>query len=266
MSVASISVPEFPSPDSGVRSGTTHPPERRSRGEPNALLSDAVSRDGPDAPEPLDEDLARRARAGDEEAARLLFDRHLPTLRAAARARLPDALRGKVGASDVVQEAWLAAFVALGDFEDAGDGSFRRWLRKIVERKVSDEVRRHARVQKRSAKREVRFATEAARLEPDPLQPTPSQVAGDAEESGALRAVVDGLAADHAMVIRLVHQEGLTLVEAGLRMGRSPDATRMLYGRAMHRLAGRLATTGRETGPAGRRQCTVSRRSRGSFP
>jgi len=51
---------------------------------------------------------------------------------------------------------------------------------------------------------------------------------------------VDALAEDHATVIRLVHQEGLTLVEAGRRMGRTPDATRMLYGRAMQRLAARL--------------------------
>jgi RNA polymerase sigma-70 factor (ECF subfamily) len=194
----------------------------------------------PPAPDSSDEDLVRRARAGDEAAAHLLFDRHLPALRAKAQARLPDALRGKLGASDVVQEAWLAAFVALGDFRDAGDGSFGRWLRKIVERKVADEVRRHSRVKKRSVKREVRFATAAEHLEADRAQPTPSQAAGDAEESAALRAVIEGLSPDHATVIRLVHQEGLSLVEAGRRMGRSPDATRMLYGRAMHRLADRL--------------------------
>src|SRR5262245_11855120 len=193
-----------------------------------------------DAREPSDEELVRRIRAGDEAALRLLFERHLPALRAKARARLPAAVRGKVGASDVVQEAWLSAFLGLGDFEDAGDGSFGRWLRKIVERKVSDEVRRHSRVKKRSARREVRFATAAERLEPDPGEPTPSQVVGDAERAASVRALVDGLSEDHATVIRLVHEEGLSLVEAGRRMGRSPDATRMLYGRAMSRLASRL--------------------------
>jgi len=199
-----------------------------------------VNSDHSATPEPSDEELVRRVRSGDEAAARLLFDRHLPALRAKARARLPNAVRGKVGASDVVQEAWLSAFTAIGDFEHAGDGSFAAWLRKIVERKVADEVRRHARVKKRSAKREVRFATAAERLEPDLGQQTPSQAAGDAEESAALRAVVDELAGDHATVIRLVHQEGLTLVDAGRRMGRTPDATRMLYGRAIQRLAARL--------------------------
>jgi RNA polymerase sigma-70 factor, ECF subfamily len=193
-----------------------------------------------DTPDPTDEDLVRRVRGGDESAARLLFERHLPALRAKARARLPASLRGKVGASDVVQDAWLAAFLDVGKFEDRGEGSFAAWLRTILERRVADEVRRHAGAKKRDAKREVRLAKEAARLEPDRGQATPSGEVRDAEESARLRAVVDSLSDDYATVIRLVHREGLTLVEAGARMGRTPDATRMLYNRAMDRLADRM--------------------------
>ena len=96
-----------------------------------------------DASQSSDEELVRRVRAGDEAAARLLFERHLPALRAKARARLPKALRGKVAESDVIQEAWLAAYLALGKFEDRGDGSFGRWLRGIVEHKVREESHRH---------------------------------------------------------------------------------------------------------------------------
>jgi RNA polymerase sigma-70 factor (ECF subfamily) len=204
----------------------------------NAAMSD----DPPltDAHSPNDEDLVRRVRAGDEAAARLLFDRHLAALRAKARARLPASLRGKVGASDIVQDAWLAAFLDVAKFEDRGDGSFAAWLRTILERRVVDEVRRHAGARKRDLKREVRLGTEAARREPDRGQPTPSVEVRDAEESARLRAVVDSLSDDYASVIRLVHREGLTLVEAGARMGRTPDATRMLYNRAMDRLADRM--------------------------
>jgi len=200
-----------------------------------------------DAPAPTDEVLVRRVRDGDEAAARELFERHLPALRAKARARLPAALRGKVGASDVVQEAWLAAFLDLAGFEDRGDGSFAAWLRTILERRVADEVRRHAGAKKRDARREVRLVTEAARLEPDRRQATPSVEVRDAEEKVRLRAIVDSLSEDYATVIRLVHQEGLTLVEAGARMGRTPDATRKLYSRAMVRLADRIG--GDETRP-----------------
>ena len=200
-----------------------------------------------EAREPSDEELVRRVRAGDEAAAKLLFDRHLPALRAKARARLPSALSGKVGASDVVQDAWLAAFLDLEGFQDRGDGSFAAWLRTILERRVTDEVRRHAGAKKRDAKREVRLATEAARLEADRGQATPSGLVRDAEESARLRAVVDSLSEDYAAIIRLVHHEGLTLVEAGARMGRTPDATRMLYNRAMDRLADRMGGDGTRT-------------------
>jgi RNA polymerase sigma-70 factor (ECF subfamily) len=194
---------------------------------------------------PSDEDLVRRVKAGDDEAARLLFDRHLPELRAKARARLPAALRGKVSESDVVQDAWLAAFLDVGKFEDRGDGSFAKWLQKILRHKLLDEVRRHARVGKRDARREERLVTDASVV--DAGQPSPSVEAAAAEKSAALRDAIDDLPSDHAAVLRLIHQEGLTLVEAGARMGRSADAVRKLYGRALVRLGGRIRGVRDET-------------------
>jgi RNA polymerase sigma-70 factor, ECF subfamily len=194
----------------------------------------------PDAPEPTDEDLVCRVRAGDEAAARLLFDRHLPALRAKARSRLPAALRGKVAESDVIQEAWLAAFLDLGRFEDRGDGSFAAWLRRILERKVLDEVRRHLDAAKRDAQRQVRLATQAERIAAAEGQPSPSAEVMDAEEAARVRAIVASMPEDYAMVMRLVHEEGLSLGDAGVRMGRSADAVRKLYRRALVRLADRM--------------------------
>jgi RNA polymerase sigma-70 factor, ECF subfamily len=188
-------------------------------------------------PDESDEEIVRRVRAGDESAARALFDRHLPLLRVAARSRLPRALRGKVGESDVIQEAYLAAFVRLGEFEDRGDGSFRRWLRQILEHKVVDEVRRHVEAGSRDARREVRLGTRAESLAGASDQTSPSMQVANAEEAAALRRAVDELPSAYAEVIRLVHQEGLTQVEAGARMGRSAEAVRKLYGRALARLA-----------------------------
>ena len=193
-----------------------------------------------DAPDPTDEHLVRRVRAGDEAAARLLFERHLPALRAKARARLPKALRGKVAESDVIQDSFLAAFLAIGDFEDRGDGSFRRWLRTILERRVADEVRRHVEARGRDLRREVRLPTTAMGAAVAAAQASPSAEAVADERSASLREGIEGLDEDHRTVIRLVHDEGLTLVEAGRRMGRSADAARKLYGRALLRLSERL--------------------------
>jgi RNA polymerase sigma-70 factor (ECF subfamily) len=191
-----------------------------------------------DASQSSDEELVRRVRAGDEAAAHLLFERHLPALRAKARARLPAAVRGKVAESDIIQDAWLAAFRDVGRFEDRGDASFEKWLQQILRHKLLDEVRRHAGVGKRDARREQRLATDTPVA--DKARPSPSAELVSIERSAALRAAIDQLPPDQAMVVRWVHQEGLTLVEAGERMGRSADAARKLYGRALVRLGGRL--------------------------
>jgi RNA polymerase sigma-70 factor (ECF subfamily) len=198
----------------------------------------------PDAPEPTDEELVRRVRDGDEAAARLLFERHLPALRARARARLPQAIRGKVAASDVVQDAWLAAFLSLGDFEDRGDGSFGAWLRRILERKILDEARMHVDAEKRDARREARLGTGAAARLAAEDQLTPSAEVVAAEDEAALLAAIEELSDEHRAVVWLVDREGLTFVDAGARLGRTPDAARMLYGRALTRLSELLERRG----------------------
>ena len=192
--------------------------------------------------EPSDEEIVRRVRDGDAAAATILFDRHVDGLREAARRGLPASVRGKVGPSDVVQDAYLAAFLDLGDFEDRGDGSFARWLRQILEHKLLNEVRRHAGVAKRDARREVRLATGTggAAGAPTSGEPSPSAEVAAAEESAALRAHVESMSDDDRTVIRLVHDEGLTFVDAAGRMGRTPDAVRKLYGRALDRVADRF--------------------------
>ena len=194
-----------------------------------------------DASKGSDEELVRRVRAGDEAAARLLFERHLPALRAKARARLPKALRGRVAESDVIQDAWLAAFIDVGRFEDRGDGSFGKWLRGILAHKIGHEIDRHVAAGKRDVRREQRMRTGSVDgFGAAPDQSTPSEEAVSAEEQDVLRAAVATLPEDHATVVRLVHIEGLSLVDAGARMGRSADAARKLYGRAMASMAEKL--------------------------
>ena len=192
-----------------------------------------------EAPEESDEGLVRRVRAGDEAAARRLFERHLPALRARARSRLPAALRSRVAESDVIQEAYLAAFVALGDFEDRGDGSFAAWLRAILERRIANEVRDGLAAAKRDARREVRIRTGTGAGPAHDL-PSPSEEAMADEDAEHVRAARVSLSADHRTVIGLIHDEGLPLALAGERMGRSADAARKLYSRAVAELAARL--------------------------
>jgi DNA-directed RNA polymerase specialized sigma24 family protein len=93
------------------------------------------------------------------------------------------------------------------------------------------------------ARREERIATDADVAAPE--QPSPIGEAAAAEESASIRAAVAELPSDYAAIVRLIHQEDLTLVEAGRRMGRSADAVRKLYGRALACLVDRVG--GRES-------------------
>ena len=190
--------------------------------------------DDGEEPELSDEELVNRIREGDEKAARSLFDRHVPALRARVRKRLPASIRQKVAESDVIQEAYIAAFLRIGDFEDRGRSAFQRWLATILEHRILDEVRRFTGSQKRDLNRE-RTLDDAR--PPAGNDPSVSTMAMDAEERAAVWQAIDNLPPDYQTIIRLVHEEGLTLVESAERMDRSPDAVRKLYARALARLS-----------------------------
>lgn len=184
-----------------------------------------------------DEALAARVRDGDEAAASLLFERHVERLRAQVRRQLPARLGRKVAESDVIQEAYLAAFRRLADFEDKGEGSFGRWLRGILEHKIHDEVRRHLERERRSVRREV---SRDRRPDTDALprggaSPSAQAVAQETRET-VLRAL-ERLPEDYQRVLRLVHDDGLTVPEAAARIGRTSEASRKLYSRAVSKLA-----------------------------
>jgi RNA polymerase sigma-70 factor (ECF subfamily) len=187
-----------------------------------------------------DEDLARRARDGDDAAAGALFDRHRETLTSRVRRKLPRELRRKVAESDVVQEAWLAAFQRLADFEDRGEGSFAAWLGTVVERKVLDEVRRHLGTEKRDARREVDVASGIARIAGATGQTSPATRMIRAEEKDALARAVSALPRAQREVIGLVCGEGLDFETTAERLGKSSSAVRKLYGRAVLALSTRV--------------------------
>ncbi len=190
-----------------------------------------------DADAVADEELVRRIRAGDERAAKLLFDRHEPLLRRRARRRLLGGLRRRLGESDVVQETYLATFEGIEAFEDRGPGSFRRWLTGVLENTANDQIKRHLHAEKRSAKRDVSPTPGASHSGPACTAPSPgSQLVRD-EELDALRRALDAMEGDDRRVLDLVYREGKDFAEAGRAMERSAEAARKLYGRAVMRLA-----------------------------
>ena len=199
-----------------------------------------MNQDGADSPgvngEPTDEALVARAQEGEETAFRLLVERRTPVLRARVRRRLPRLVRRKLGESDVLQAAYLAAFQRLADFEDRGEGSFARWFDQILEFKIKKALRQYRDTAKRSVGREISRDQRASTVNVRARGSTPSGHAIAGELQDKVRDAMAELPDDYRQVLRLVKEQGRSLAEAGRCMKRTEKAAAKLYGRAVHRL------------------------------
>ncbi|MFC1634691.1 sigma-70 family RNA polymerase sigma factor [Planctomycetota bacterium] len=155
------------------------------------------------------------------------------------RFRMGRELRGKLESMDLVQDAFVAAVRDLGDFEYRDEGDFLRWMSKIAENRIRDNLKRlHA--DKRDICREVpndhsiSIAGDSPARMPEPIRTTtPSVIMSISEELDKLENAMNLLKPEYREVIVLNQIEGLSLKKIGDRLGKSPDAVRMLAARAM---------------------------------
>ncbi len=184
--------------------------------------------------------LLAAAQAGDGRAFAEICRRYGALVEHRIRRHVRGPLLRKLDVADVVQEALLVAHQRLGEFELQAEGCLGPWLGAIAELKAREAVRHHVAAERRSIGREVgpdaRPPTGAFRG----TGPTPSQCAMAGEQRQDLQQAMDGLSADHAAVLRLVVGDGLTLADAAAALGRSYEATKKLYGRALSALALRM--------------------------
>jgi len=184
-----------------------------------------------------DDALIARIRDGDEAALRPLFDRYEGLVRSRLARRIPPDLTRKFAVEDVLQETYLTAFVRIGDFESRGDGAFGAWMTKIALNKLREEIRRFRATRRRGERQEV---TKGAR--PDTVyfegqDPSPSQFAMGRELELRLETAIATLPEDYRRALDLVQAKGQTLREAAEEMGRSHEAVKKLYARAVAKLA-----------------------------
>jgi RNA polymerase sigma-70 factor (ECF subfamily) len=113
------------------------------------------------------------------------------------------------------------------------------WLARIADREIADRADFHGR-QRRAAAAEVQFDDQpeiAARV-----RSALSQILVD-ERAGQLEAAIAGLSDAHREIILLRKFEDLTFPEIAERLGKSEDACRMLFARAMTALTLRLSAS-----------------------
>ena len=192
----------------------------------------------PAAPAPdLREKLVRE---GNRAALAMLLDEHAERLHRWVEQRLDRRLHGRVSASDVVQEIYLAADHRQQHFAKQADMPFGVWVRLLAEQRLIEVHRRYLATEARAVDREVPMDagsgsdTLATRLAG--RQSTPSQSAIRHETGELLRTALDELEPTDREVLVLRHFEALSNDDVANRLGLTKSAATKRYVRALVRL------------------------------
>ncbi len=180
------------------------------------------------------------ARAGSREALGGVLEDCRRYLLAIAERQLDPELRAKGGASDLVQETFLEAQRDFARFEGASPDELRAWLRQVLLNNVGAFTRRFVATSKRAVAREVAFRADGSSVGAADLlagsSVSPSALAIEHEQAAALRLALARLPDEYRRVVVLRFEDGLSFEEIGRLTGRSPDAARKIWARAMERL------------------------------
>jgi RNA polymerase sigma-70 factor (ECF subfamily) len=186
--------------------------------------------------------LLEQARAGDGTTLGQLLELYRRYLTVLARVQIGQQLRGKVDASDLVQETFLEAHRHFPAFRGGSEAELLRWLRQILATNVADTFRRYLGTQGRDVRLEreieARFDRSSIVLDRGLVarQLSPSQQASQREQAVLLADALEQLPKDYRDVLVLRNLEGLSFPEVAARMGRSLDSVEKLWMRGLARL------------------------------
>jgi RNA polymerase sigma-70 factor (ECF subfamily) len=184
-------------------------------------------------------DDARRAEPG---ALDRLLESYRNYLRLVARAGIDPTLRGKADPSDLVQETLLKAHQHFEQFQGRTEPELASWLRQILARNLADLARRYRAVGTRAVAREHSLedlfpaSSRALQALLAPNGHSPSESAQRREMGVVLADALAELTADYREVVVLRTLEGRGWDDVAQTMGRSADAVRVLWARALKKL------------------------------
>lgn len=194
--------------------------------------------------------LVTAAQDGDEGALNELFTRYYHVLVQTAQRRLGPRLKAKETPDDLAQTTFREATRDFKAYRYRGEGSLLRWLIQILQNKIRDRAEFYS-AGKRDLSRERSLdptpsadGEKQKSIDPMSADLTVTMRVERVENFGILRDAMSELSEDHRRAITLVFFQGLSLREAGQRMGgRSEDAVRMMLRRAEGRLGDLLKRT-----------------------
>jgi RNA polymerase sigma-70 factor (ECF subfamily) len=186
--------------------------------------------------------LLKAARNGSREAMGEALELCRHYLLAIANRELQPVLRAKGGASDLVQQTFLEAQRDFSKFDGTNLEAIQAWLKQLLLHNVADFARAYHNTAKRQVNKEIQLP-EGSTAGNSPLPgttPTASVLAMATEEAARLHAVLETLPDDYRKVILLRYEEEQPFAEIAQRMGRSENAVRKLWFRAIERLEAAL--------------------------
>lgn len=167
-------------------------------------------------------------------------------LRVLARLQFGSRLRGKLDASDVVQQTILQAHARRDQFRGGTEAEWRGWLRAILANALAAAAREFdtaARDLGRERSLEAELEGSSDRLEGllAADHSSPSEGAARGEDLLRLARALVRLPEDQRRAVELHHLKGLTVAEAAAELGRSRPAVVGLLFRGLKRLRELLA-------------------------
>jgi RNA polymerase sigma-70 factor, ECF subfamily len=193
--------------------------------------------------------LLERIRAGDREALADLFQRHRDRLHRMIELRIDERLRGRIDASDVLQESFLDLEKRMGSYLKDPRLPVFLLLRLVVSDRLALIHRRHLGTRMRDAAQEV-----SLHRDPSPQASSaalasmllgratsPSNAAIRAEQVRQVQRAVNALEPLDREVVALRHFEQLSRAEAAVVLGISEPAVTKRFVRALKKLAAILA-------------------------
>ncbi len=172
-----------------------------------------------------DENLLRRAQAGDRPAYGELARRYGERLEALAGSLMSPALRRVVAVDDIVQESLARGLASIESFTWRGEGSLLRWLGTIARNVIAQ-----------AARRDLRNAPVELKIEPSASVVSPSRQLRREERLERLEQALARLSDDQREVISLARIDGLSASEIAARTGRSETAVRQSLSRGLRAL------------------------------
>lgn len=196
------------------------------------------------------DNLLERAKGGDADAMRELLKQHAARARGSIRGKIAPHWQSVLSEDDVMQVAYIEAFLHIDQLEADTDAGFAGWLARIAENALRDAIKELSRKKRPPPARQpvgpagdesyVILLEELVRT-----NSTPSRGAARFEARKILESSLATLPTDYRNVVQYYDLDGISIEDVAKRMGRSEGAIYMLRARAHERLRAVLGSSSR---------------------